>query len=131
MDDEAAGFIPLSEAIESAHRLFESENAGHEMEALFVVDLDGDDGSGDRLAQCVDAKAHVELDGDYVEGLYFVKVDEHFDVIEIFDCFAENEVFDEDKDAILTLYDLTCPSKYQAQGESDSLTLSGRVQFIE
>jgi len=131
MDDEAAGFIPLSEAIESAHRLFESENAGHEMEALFVVDLDGDDGSGDRLAQCVDAKAHVELDGDYVEGLYFVKVDEHFDVIEIFDCFAENEVFDEDKDAILTLYDLTCPSKYQAQGESDSLTLSKRVQFIE
>merc|ERR1719361_1984217 len=38
IDDE------LAEAMASAHQLFESESQGRELEAVFVMDLDNDDG---------------------------------------------------------------------------------------
>jgi len=138
VDDAMAGSLSLAEAIDSAHQLFEDETFGREFEALFVVDLESEDvdGNADRLEMCAVATREILSNSKgteailFIEGLYYLKVDDAMEVLEVFDCFTTKELYFEDKDALQTLYDLTCPSEFEVDGK-DRFTLSGKVQLIE
>jgi len=145
-DAALKGHISLTQAITSAHELFEAESAGREMEAIFVLDLVNDDSDGAALSdvamsECIAATQQIEAFAqhsngaahlDYVEGLYYVRVDEEMEVVHIFDCFTQSEIEHTHSGANATseLHQLTCPSEFQIAG-AGTVTLSGKVQLIE